>query len=90
MPYYKICSNPKCDYSVILNDDEIAYIPDVNASGEPTAESAVISEFVGRYCTKCRSPMLLFCPHCKRSLFDKPDIVFCSPCGHKIKSDAVL
>ncbi len=87
MPYYKICSSPNCDYADILHNDEIACIPDANANGEPPAESVVISEFVDRSCVKCKSPMLLFCPHCKRGLFDKPDVAFCASCEHKIKSE---
>ncbi len=87
MPYYKICSNPRCDYSSTLNHDEIAYLHDLNTYGEPSMEFVEISEFADRCCAKCRSPLLLFCPHCKRSLFDTPEVVFCASCGQRIKSD---
>lgn len=86
MPYYKICSNPACDYSNQLNQDELEYISDIDTNGEPSAELVVTSEFPDRCCTKCKSPMHLYCPHCKRSLFNRPHVVFCASCGHKVKS----
>jgi hypothetical protein len=86
MPYYKICSNPQCDYSNKLNQDELEYVSDLDTNGDPSTELVVTSEFLDRACTKCNSHMYLYCPHCKRSLFDRPDVVFCTLCGHKIKS----
>ena len=87
MPYYKICSNPKCDYSNQLNQDELEYLSDIDTNGDPSAELVATNEFLDRYCTKCNSSVHLYCPHCKRSLFDRPDIVFCISCGRKIKSE---
>ena len=86
MPYYKICSNPQCDYSNKLNQDELVYVSDLDTNGDPSAELVVTNEFLDRACAKCNSHMYLYCPHCKRSLFDRSDAVFCTSCGQKIKS----
>ncbi len=87
MPYYKICSNPECDFSDILDPDEIAYVYDIDTDGEPSAEFVEIREFPDRNCTRCKTAMLLFCPHCRRGLFDRPDAVICTVCGRKVKSE---
>jgi hypothetical protein len=52
MPYYKICSNPKCDYSNQLNQDELEYLSDIDTNGDPSAELVATNEFLDRYCTK--------------------------------------
>ncbi len=86
MPSYKICSNPECDYSDQLDQDELEYLSDIDTNGDPSAELVVTTAFLDRRCTKCNSPMHLYCPHCKRSLFERPDLVFCSLCGLSVKS----
>ena len=87
MLYYKICSNPQCDYSNQLNQDELEYLSDIDTNGDPSAEVVATTEFLDRRCVKCKSPMYLYCPHCKRGLFEMPDLVFCSLCGRRVKSE---
>jgi hypothetical protein len=87
MPYYKICSNPECDFSNQLNQDELEYLSDIDTNGDPSAALVATTEFLDRCCVKCKSHMHLYCPHCKRSLFERPDLVFCSLCGRRVKSE---
>lgn len=38
-----------------------------------------------RYCEKCGSDLLFYCPHCKHGLFSISDAKHCNYCGKKIK-----
>ena len=100
MDHFAICSKEDCNYSIAFstrnltlfshflnkdNDNEAFKITE----GEPMPfDAPELQKYLpsDKFCEKCGSRLLFYCPHCKIGLFTIPDAKHCKHCRGKIKT----
>ncbi len=101
MDHYAICSKEDCNYSIAFdarNLDVFAYFLKKETAGDKELfkvtegdpipyDTPELQKYLptDKFCEKCGSRLLFYCPHCKLGLFTIPDAKHCKHCRGKIK-----